>query len=119
MLEIPPWIINPIKQLLEFSTNEELDVKLKTGYQMLWLQAEIPEKYPQLWRIASKFLVALTSSYFLNVSFTVVKKRSRLNILTKMKPDGNILLSSHQVHPFHYFVIAIVEVTLRYLYVYF
>lgn len=43
-MEIPPWIINPFnetevanllqKELLEFSTNEELKVKFKKAYQI-------------------------------------------------------------------------------------
>ncbi|GBP28341.1 Protein FAM200B [Eumeta japonica] len=53
-MEIPPWIINPFdetevenvilqEELLELSTNEELKVTFKRGYQKFWLQAEIPE----------------------------------------------------------------------------
>ncbi|XP_044572949.1 SCAN domain-containing protein 3-like [Drosophila ananassae] len=56
-MEIPPWIINPFdetevenvilqEELLELSTNEELKVTFKKGYQKFWLQAEIPKKYP-------------------------------------------------------------------------
>ncbi|GBP47540.1 hypothetical protein EVAR_40096_1 [Eumeta japonica] len=55
-MEIPPWIINPFdetevenvilqEELLDLSTNEELKVTFKRGYQKFWLQAEIPEKY--------------------------------------------------------------------------
>jgi len=60
-------------------------VKFKRGYQTFWLQAEIPEKYPGLWGIARKLLVAFPSSYLVEKSFSVVtnlltKKRSRLNI---------------------------------------
>ncbi|GBP95465.1 hypothetical protein EVAR_68592_1 [Eumeta japonica] len=47
-MEIPPWIINPFdetevenvilqKELLELSTNEELKVTFKRGYQKFWL----------------------------------------------------------------------------------
>ncbi|GBP29531.1 Protein FAM200B [Eumeta japonica] len=53
-MDIPPWIINPFdetevanvvlqEELLELSTNEELKVKFRKGYQTFWLQAEIPE----------------------------------------------------------------------------
>lgn len=125
-MEIPPWIINPFdetevanvvlqEELLELSTNEELKVKFKKGYQTFWLQAEIPEKYPGLWEIARKLLIAFPSSYLVEKSFSVVtnlltKKRSRLNItergdlrlfLTKLKPNIDNLLSIHQVHPSH------------------
>ncbi|GBP49570.1 hypothetical protein EVAR_45635_1 [Eumeta japonica] len=68
-MDTPPWIINPFdetevanvvlqEELLELSTNEELKVKFRKGYQTFWLQAEIPEKYPGLWEIARKFSIA-------------------------------------------------------------
>ncbi|CAH1971661.1 unnamed protein product [Acanthoscelides obtectus] len=50
---IPPWIINPYsdieetnviiqEELTELSTNEELKVQFKNGYQQFWLQDNIP-----------------------------------------------------------------------------
>ncbi|CAH1972252.1 unnamed protein product [Acanthoscelides obtectus] len=50
---IPPWIINPYgdieetnviiqEELTELSTNEELKVQIKNGYQQIWLQNNIP-----------------------------------------------------------------------------
>ncbi|CAH1998960.1 unnamed protein product [Acanthoscelides obtectus] len=50
---IPPWIINPYgdieeknviiqEELTELSTNEELKVQFKNGYQQFWLQNNIP-----------------------------------------------------------------------------
>ncbi|GBP16882.1 SCAN domain-containing protein 3 [Eumeta japonica] len=96
-MEIPPWIINPFdetevenvilqEELLELSTNEELKVTFKRGYQKFWLQPEIPEKYPGLWGIVQKLLITYLSSYLVEKSFSVVtnlliKKRSRLNII--------------------------------------
>ncbi|GBN04485.1 hypothetical protein AVEN_112733-1 [Araneus ventricosus] len=85
-MEIPPWIITPLdeteeanvvlqEELLELSTNEELKAKFKKGYQTFWLQAEIPEKYPGLWEIAKKFLIALPSSYLVERSFSAVTKK--------------------------------------------
>ncbi|KAK5644651.1 hypothetical protein RI129_005951 [Pyrocoelia pectoralis] len=64
-MAIPPWIINPFdemevanmvlqEELIEPSTNEELKVIFKKGYQTFWLQAEIPEKCPWLWEITRK-----------------------------------------------------------------
>ncbi|CAH2020988.1 unnamed protein product [Acanthoscelides obtectus] len=63
---IPPWIINPFgdieetnviiqEELTELSTNEELKVQFKNGYQQFWLQKNIPVTYPVLWNIARKF----------------------------------------------------------------
>ncbi|CAH2009662.1 unnamed protein product [Acanthoscelides obtectus] len=54
---IPPWIINPYgdieetnviiqEELTELSTNEELKVQFKNGYQQFWLQNNIPVSYP-------------------------------------------------------------------------
>lgn len=127
-MDIPPWIINPFEfdetevanvvlqeELLEISTNEELKVKFRKGYQTFWLQAEIPEKYPGLWEIAKKFLIAFPSSYLVERSFSAVtnlltKKRSKLNItergdlrllLTKIKPNIDRLLTLRQIHPSH------------------
>lgn len=58
-MEIPPWITNPFdetdvenvilqEELLDLSSNEELKVKFKNGYQTFWLKAKISEKYPGL-----------------------------------------------------------------------
>ncbi|CAH1967635.1 unnamed protein product [Acanthoscelides obtectus] len=55
---IPPWIINPYgdieetnviiqEELTELSTNEELKVQFKNGYQQFWLQNNIPVTYPE------------------------------------------------------------------------
>ncbi|CAH1967351.1 unnamed protein product [Acanthoscelides obtectus] len=63
----PPWIINPYgdiektnviiqEELTELSTNEELKVQFKNGYQQFWLQNNITVTYPVLWNIARKFL---------------------------------------------------------------
>ncbi|CAH2006968.1 unnamed protein product [Acanthoscelides obtectus] len=55
---ILPWIINPYgdieetsvimqEELTELSTNEELKVQFKNGYQQFWLQNNIPVTYPK------------------------------------------------------------------------
>ncbi|XP_074107696.1 SCAN domain-containing protein 3-like [Cotesia typhae] len=85
-MDIPPWIINPFdetevanvvlqEELLELSTNEELKIKFRKGYPTFWLQAEIPEKYPGLWEIARKFLIAFPSSYLVERMF-IMRRRS-------------------------------------------
>ncbi|CAH1968119.1 unnamed protein product [Acanthoscelides obtectus] len=54
---IPAWIINPYgdieetnviiqEELTELSTNKELKVQFKNGYQQFWLQNNIPVTYP-------------------------------------------------------------------------
>ncbi|CAH1980769.1 unnamed protein product [Acanthoscelides obtectus] len=55
---IPSWIVNPYgdieetnviiqEELTELSTNEELQVQFKNGYQQFWLQNNIPVTYPK------------------------------------------------------------------------
>ncbi|CAH1959044.1 unnamed protein product [Acanthoscelides obtectus] len=95
---IPPWIINPygdieetnviIQELTELSTNEELKVQFKNGYQQFWLQNNIPVTYPVLWNIARKFLISFPSSYLVERGFSAVnnlltKKRNRLDIIRR------------------------------------
>ncbi|GBP22824.1 hypothetical protein EVAR_17178_1 [Eumeta japonica] len=85
-MEIPPWIINPFdetevenvilkEELLELSTDEELKVTFKTGYQKFWLQAEISEKYSGLWGIVEKLQIAFPSLFFAFLHFA---KRSAI-----------------------------------------
>nr|CAH7769476.1 unnamed protein product [Callosobruchus chinensis] len=121
---IPPWIIEDIEEtnvhiiqeeLTELSTNEELKVQFKNGYQQFWLQNNIPVTYPVLWNIGKKFLISFLSSYLVERGFSAVtnlltKKRNRLDIisrgdlrltLTKLTPNVDNLLLKHQVHPSH------------------
>ncbi|CAH1965963.1 unnamed protein product [Acanthoscelides obtectus] len=121
---IPPWIINPYgdieetiviiqEELTELSTNEELKVQFKNGYQQFWLQNNIPVTYPVLWIITRKFLISFPSSNLVERGFSAVtnlltKKRNRLDIicrgdlrltLTKLTPNVDNLLLKHQVIP--------------------
>ncbi|GBP26564.1 hypothetical protein EVAR_86067_1 [Eumeta japonica] len=93
LIEIPPWIINRFdetevenvilqEELLELIINEELKVTFKRGYQKLWLQVEIPEKYPGLWGNVQKLLIAFPSSYLVEKSLSAVT-----NLLTKKEAD--------------------------------
>lgn len=126
-MEIPSWVIDPFantdtegssnleEELLELTTNEELKVKFKRGYQEFWLQKPIPVLYPGLWTIVQKFLIAFPSSYMAERAFSAVtdllsKKRNRLHItergdlrlmLTKLEPDINKLVTLHQPQPSH------------------
>lgn len=126
-MHIPSWVLDPFgntdtedssnleEELLELSTNEELKVKLKHGYQEFWLQKSIPVLYPRLWAIVQKLLIAFPSSYMAERGFSAVanllsKKRNRLHItergdlrlmLTKLEPDINNLLKLHQPQPSH------------------
>ncbi|KAF2905536.1 hypothetical protein ILUMI_00640 [Ignelater luminosus] len=80
---IPQWIINPYgdieetdvmlqEELIGISTNEELKVQFRNGYQEFWLQKDIPVTYRVLWNIARKFLITFPSSYLVE---RVVPKR--------------------------------------------
>ncbi|GFU81612.1 uncharacterized protein TNCV_4927431 [Trichonephila clavipes] len=120
---IPQWKSNPCgdieetdvvlqEELVGISTNEELKVQFKEGYQKFWLQKGIPLTYPTLSNIAGKFLIAFTSSYFIERGFSAVatlltKKRNRLDItdqgglrlnLIKLMPNVQKLLLQHQDH---------------------
>ena len=125
-LIIPDWIINPTinseiqklslqEEFIELSTNEELKIKLKNGYQEFWLQRQIPILYPALWAEVKKFIIAFPSTYLAEKGFSMVtnlltKKRNRLSIvdrgdlrllLTKIEPNIDKLVSTHQTHPSH------------------
>ncbi|CAH1110752.1 unnamed protein product [Psylliodes chrysocephalus] len=85
-----PWIINETElenvilqeELLGLSINEELKVTFKRGYQKIWLQAEISEKYPGLWGIVQKHLIVFPSSYLVKKSVSAVT-----NLLKKKGAD--------------------------------
>jgi hypothetical protein len=125
-MNIPSWVLDPFangdtaasnleEELIELTSNEELKVKFKSGYQEFWLQKSIPTLYPGLWATVQKFLIAFPSSYLAERGFSAVanllsKKRNRLHItergdlrlmLTKLEPDINKLLKLHQPQPSH------------------
>ncbi|GBP22268.1 SCAN domain-containing protein 3 [Eumeta japonica] len=126
-LEIPDWVLDPFsnvniaispqleEELIELTTNEEIKIKYKNGYQQFWLQKSIPQLYPGLWSIVERFLIAFPSSYLCERGFSAVttlltKKRSYLQvtkrgdlrlILSKIEPDINKLIKYHQIHPSH------------------
>lgn len=64
-MEIPQWIIDPygdieetdviLQELIGISTNEELKVQFRKGYQQFWLQRDIPITYPALWTTGANF----------------------------------------------------------------
>ncbi|CAH2012366.1 unnamed protein product [Acanthoscelides obtectus] len=99
-----------MEELTELSTNEELKVQFKNGYQQFWLQNNISVTYPVLWNIARKFLISFPTSYLVERGFSAVtnlltKKRNRLDIisrgdlrltLTKLTPNVDNLLLKHQ-----------------------
>ncbi|KAF2897441.1 hypothetical protein ILUMI_08735 [Ignelater luminosus] len=68
------------EELIGISTNEELKVQFRNGYQQFWLQKDIPVTYPVLWNTARKFLIAFPSLYLVERGFSAVA-----NLLTKKK----------------------------------
>nr|CAH7713551.1 unnamed protein product [Callosobruchus chinensis] len=52
---------------------------MKFKRQTFWLQAQLPEKYPGLWAIARKLLIASPSSYLVEKSFSVFRILWRTN----------------------------------------
>jgi hypothetical protein len=98
-MEIPQWIINPYgdieeldvmlqEELIAISTNEELKVQFRKGYQQFWLQRDIPVTYPALWTITRKFWIVFPSSYCVERGFSAVA-----NLLTKKETDWKSLES--------------------------
>lgn len=126
-LEIPDWVLDPFsnvniaispqleEELIELTTNEEIKIKFKNGYQQFWLQKSIPQLYPGLWSIVQQFLISFPSSYLCERGFSAVttlltKKRNHLQVtkrgdlrlfLSKIEPDINKLVKNHQIHPSH------------------
>jgi len=124
---IPKWVLDPFsntetidsakleEELIEVTTNEELKLKFKEGYQVFWLQKQIPILYPGFWAVVQTFLIAFPPSYLVERGFSAVinlltKKRQRLQItnrgdlrmlLTKIEPNINELLAKYQPHPSH------------------
>jgi hypothetical protein len=103
--------------LIEITTNEDLKLKFKEGYQVFWQQKQISILYPGLWAIVQTFLITFPSSlsYLVERGFSAVtnlltKKRQRLQrtnrgelrmLLTKIEPNINELLVKHQPYPSH------------------
>ncbi|KAG0438169.1 SCAN domain-containing protein 3 [Dictyocoela muelleri] len=126
-LSIPDWVLNPFlidsaedslqlqEELMDIRNDYELKYKFKNGYQQFWLQKKISEKYPGVWKIVEKLILAFPSSYLVERGFSAVtnlltKKRNRLQtvergdlrlLLTKIQPRVKDLLESHQIHPSH------------------
>jgi hypothetical protein len=103
------------EELMELQNDFELKPKFKKSYQEFWLQKEISDRYPAVWREIKKLLISFPTSYLVERGFSVVvrllsKQRNRLQItqrgdlrllLTEIKPDIGKLISLHQVHPSH------------------
>ncbi|XP_062530775.1 uncharacterized protein LOC134200913 [Bombyx mori] len=59
--EIPDWVLDPFsngniaispqleEEFTELTTNEEIKIKYKNGYQQFWLQKSTLQLYPGLW----------------------------------------------------------------------
>jgi hypothetical protein len=100
---------------MELQNDFELKPKFKKSYQEFWLQKEIPDRYPAVWREIKKLLISFPTAYLVERGFSVVvrllsKQRNRLQItqhedlrllLTEIKPDIGKLISLLQVHPSH------------------
>ncbi|KRZ54784.1 SCAN domain-containing protein 3 [Trichinella nativa] len=125
-MKILNWVINLFsntdeiemelkKGLIDLQTNEELKPKFKNRHHSFWLQKQISDLYPGLWRMVRKFPLVLPSSYLVERGFSVVtdfltKKRNRLQIdkrgdlrlfLTIIEPSVDRLVAMHQPHPSH------------------
>ncbi|GFS51041.1 uncharacterized protein TNCV_3277671 [Trichonephila clavipes] len=95
------------EELIGISTNEELKVQFKNGYQKFWLQEDIPLTYPMLHNIARKFLIG---KRFQRGCQSPTKMKYRLDStnrgdlrlnLTKLMQNVQKLLLQHQIHSLH------------------
>ena len=66
-MQTQKWMSN---YKIEVTTNEELKVKFRIGYQQFCLQRQIPALYPELWVMVQKFLTAFPSSYLVERRFS-------------------------------------------------
>ncbi|XP_060875881.1 uncharacterized protein LOC132949116 [Metopolophium dirhodum] len=80
-MDIPKWVLDPFsntetidsakleEKLIEVTSNEELKLKFKEGYQVFWQQKQIPILYPGLWAVVHTFLITFPSSYLVERGF--------------------------------------------------
>ena len=126
-LNVPNWIVSPFEasldevkvelqeKFIELVADPELKLKfLRFGYERFWLQEKVRQQYPDIWEEISRLFIAFPSSYVVEKAFSsvinVLNKRSNLDIskggdlrlyLTELKPNIEMLASSHQAHPSH------------------
>ena len=125
LLEVPDWVINPFldirnageleEELIELQNDIELKPKFKHSYQEFWLQKNISVRYPALWAVVQKLLVAFPTSYLVEQGFSRVtqllsKQRNRIKIAERrdlrlmssdFTPDIDKLIKLHQPHISH------------------
>ncbi|CAH2015607.1 unnamed protein product [Acanthoscelides obtectus] len=107
---IPPWIINPYgdieetnviiqEELTELSTNEELQVQFKNGYQQFWLQNDIPVTYP-----AADTSLAVTRDSFPKLhrpeNFQLQLQKQKINTVRRYLASGNTFTDIHYTYRF-------------------
>ena len=126
-IQIPDWVINPFldtcneetgrmeEELISLQNDLELKPRFKKSDQYFWLQKEISERYPALWKKVKMLVIAFPTSYLVERGFSAVaqllsKQRNRLQItergdlrlrLSDFQPDVEKLISLHQAHPSH------------------
>ena len=122
---IPDWVLNPFEniedvgaieeELIEVWSDVELKPKFNKSYQDFWLQAAIPRRFPALWELIEKLLIAFPTSYLVERGFSAVtrllsKERNRLQIvqrgdlwllLTNLEPEIDKLTAIRQAHTSH------------------
>ncbi|KHJ40413.1 hypothetical protein D918_09554 [Trichuris suis] len=71
VMKIPGWVVDPFcnleketklqEELVEPRNNEELKLKLKSGYHQFWLRQQIARLQPRIWAVVEKLLTAFPS----------------------------------------------------------
>jgi hypothetical protein len=125
LMEIPDWVINPFsdtdevgiveEELIQLRNDIELKPEFKKCYQDFWLQKKLCDRYPALWTVIGKLLLAFPTPYLVERGFSAVvqlcsNQSNRLQIsecgdlrllLSDIKPDVEKLVSLLQAHPSH------------------
>ncbi|KRX13734.1 hypothetical protein T07_14212 [Trichinella nelsoni] len=80
------------EELIDLQTNKELKPTFKNRYHSFWLQKQISDLYPGLWRMVRKFLLTFPSSYLVERGFKTDCKSTNVVIydcsLPTLKPMG-------------------------------
>ena len=93
----------------------EQKLRFKKSFQHFWLQKEISEHDPALWKKVKMLVIAFPTSYLVECGISAVaqllsEQRNRLQLtergdlrllLSDFQPDVEKLISLHKAHPSH------------------
>ncbi|KRY49474.1 Transcription and mRNA export factor ENY2 [Trichinella britovi] len=73
------------EELIDLQTNKELNLKFKNGYHSFWLQKQISDLYPGLWRMQYCFTAVMSNRITDNIEKRLIEtgERERLTELLR------------------------------------